>query len=122
MSQVDGKSEGAWQHEYQASTVGGFTVDPQAIPTLCKDLEDIRDRIVIFIHNSGSALMVRETGSDPTSLAAKQKFNDNANAALNAAQRYVDQLHKVISELGQIAQRYQVTEDSNAANLRGAGK
>lgn len=65
-------------------------------------------------------MMIRPLGADAVSSDAAEAFNENAQAAIDAAFGYLEELKAVLDGLDQAAKAYNLVEDTNTQTFRQA--
>jgi hypothetical protein len=63
---------------------------------------------------------MRPLGADPVSRDTADAFNENTQAAINAARGYLTELEGVLDALDQAAKTYNLVEDTNTQTFRQA--
>jgi hypothetical protein len=97
-------------------------VEPDQVLRLRNRLAAVRDRVENFLRDKAEALNVRPLGADPVSAETAQAFNENAQAAIDAASGFVDELNRVLGSLDQAAKAYNLVENTHAQAYRLAGQ
>ena len=96
-----------------------LVVNPDQVLRLKRRLEDCRQQVRDFMRSQKQDLVnVPPPGADPCSARAVGALGRNGQAALDAAQGFVDKLRNVINSLDEAARLYGLTEESNADRLR----
>lgn len=97
-------------------------VEPGEVIRLRNRLAAVRDQALKFLAENRERLYVRPLGADPVSAQTAQAFNENAQAALDAAWGFHDELTRVVDSLDQAAKAYNLTEDTHEQVYRQAGR
>lgn len=95
-----------------------MSVDPDKILQLKAELEPIRDEVETFLNTKGRTMAMRPLGADPVSNETAEAFNENAQAAIDAAWGFRDELTNVVDTLGEAARTYRLVDDTHAQNFR----
>jgi len=93
-------------------------VDPTMILQLKAELQPIHDEVHDFLVYEAEGMVVRPLGADPVSRETADAFNENSQAAIQAAWGYVDELKNVLDTLDQAARDYNLVEDTNEQTFR----
>lgn len=93
-------------------------VDPDQVLGLKAELQPIYDEVTSFLNHKAPAMMMRPLGADPVSSEAAEAFNENVQAATDAAFGYLDELKAVLDALDQAAKTYNLVEDTNTQTFR----
>ncbi len=99
-------------------TTSILRVAPEQVLSLKAKLQPIHDEVAEFLQVRAQAMMMEPLGADPVSIDTAQAFNENAQAAIDAAQGFLTQLEGVLSALDQAAKTYNLVEDTNAQAFR----
>lgn len=93
-------------------------VDPDQVLQLKAELQPIHDEVENFLNHRAPAMMMRPPGADPVSSDAAKAFNENAQAAIDAAFGYLNELKQVLDTLDQAAKTYNLVEETNTHTFR----
>jgi PE family protein len=93
-------------------------VDPAQVLQLKAELQPIYDEVEEFLARRAPVMMMRPLGADPVSSETAQAFNENSQAAIDAARGYLAELKNVIGTLDQAAKTYNLVEDNNTQVFR----
>ncbi|HWE91104.1 MAG TPA: PE domain-containing protein [Pseudonocardiaceae bacterium] len=121
MPLIDGAGIGYWAAQGTSTPAGSFSIEPEVIPQLRADLDDIREQAKEFLRSRNFQIKLYPLGSDPASGATADVHNTKADAAVAGIQGYIEVLDSVIASLDEAAKQYGITEDANTASFqRGA--
>lgn len=93
-------------------------VEPDQVLQLKAELQPIYDEVKDFLNTKAPAMMMQPLGADPVSSDTAQAFNENTQAAIDAAFGYLDELKGVLDALDQAVKTYNLAEDANAQLFR----
>jgi hypothetical protein len=97
-------------------------VEPDQVLQLKAELLPIYDEVERFLHIKAPAMMMQPLGADPVSSETAQAFNENTQAAVDAAWGYLEELKGVLNALDQAIKTYNLVEDTNAQAFRQANQ
>jgi PE family len=106
---------GATGSSQSASTL---RVDPTQVLRLKAELQPIHDEVETFLNHKAPAMMMRPLGADPVSSETADAFNENTQAAVDAAFGYLNELKSVLDALDQAVKTYNLVEDTNTQTFR----
>lgn len=95
-------------------------VEPDQVLQLKAELQPIYDEVRDFLADKAPAMIMRPLGADAVSNDAAEAFNENTQAAIDAARGYLDELKAVLNALDQAARTYDLVEDTNTQTFRQA--
>lgn len=87
-------------------------VDPDQVLALKADLQPIHDEVEKFLNTNGRMMAMRPLGADPVSRETADAFNENAQAAVEAAWGYLNEIAGVLEALDQAVKTYNLVEDT----------
>lgn len=93
-------------------------VEPDQVIRLKNELQPIYDEVDEFLWARAPSMAMKALGADPVSSDAAEAFNENAQAAVDAARGYLNELKAVLDALDQAAKTYSLTEDERAQTFR----
>jgi len=93
-------------------------VEPDQVLQLKAELQPIHDEVEEFLNTKAPAMVMQPLGADPVSRETAHAFNENAQAAVDAAFGYLNALKGVLGALDQAAKTYNLVEDTNAQTFR----
>ncbi len=93
-------------------------VDPDQVLQLKAELQPIHDEVYEFLNRKASGMMMRPPGADPVSSDTADAFNENAQAAIDAARGFMGELKRVLDTLDQTIKTYNLVEDTNTQAFR----
>ena len=93
-------------------------VEPDQVLRLKAELQPIYDEVKNFLNHKAPAMTMRPLGADPVSFETAQSFNENTQAAVDAARGYLNALEGVLDALDQAVKTYNLVEDTNAQTFR----
>ena len=99
-------------------TTSTLRVAPDQVLGLKAKLQPIHDEVERFLNKRAPNMMMEPLGADPVSIDTAQAFNENAQAAIDAAQGFLTQLEGVLNALDQAARTYNLVEDTNTQAFR----
>jgi ElaB/YqjD/DUF883 family membrane-anchored ribosome-binding protein len=99
-------------------TTSTLQVDPDQVLQLKAELQPIHDEVENFLRSKAPAMMMQPLGADAVSNETAQAFNENTQAAIDAARGYLDELTKVLGALDQAVRTYNLVEDTNTQAFR----
>jgi hypothetical protein len=109
--------------DWTATTATGTStlrVEPDQVLSLKAELQPIYAEVEDFLYNKGRGMQMQPLGADPVSHETAVAFNENAQAAIDAAWGYLDELKRVLDALDQAAKTYNLVEDTNTQAFRQA--
>lgn len=95
-------------------------VEPDQVLSLKAELQPIYDEVEDFLNSKAPAMTMRPLGADPVSSETAEAFNENIQAAADAAFGYMNALKGVLDALDQAAETYNLVEDVNTQTFRQA--
>lgn len=111
-----------WTGETDTPGTGPSTstlrVEPEQVLELKAELQAIHTEVEEFLYGSGRAMTMRPLGADPVSSETAQAFNENTQAAVDAAFGYLEALEGILNALDQAAKTYNLVEDANTMAFR----
>lgn len=93
-------------------------VEPGQVLQLKAELQTIHNDVEDFLNTKAPGMTMRPLGADPVSRETAQAFNENTQAAVDAAFGYLNALKGVLGALDQAAKTYDLVEDNNAQTFR----
>ena len=98
-------------------------VDPEQVHALRDGIEQERVEVEKWlVANIRKLNYVPRPGTDPCSKESAEALSENGQAAVEAAQGYVQELRRVVQALGEIAHEYRLMDDESAGRLGGGTK
>lgn len=101
-----------------AASPSTLRVEPDQVLKLKAELQTIHAEVEEFLYGTGRAMTMRPLGADPVSSETAQAFNENSQAAVDAAFGYLEALGGILDSLDQAAKVYNLVEDTNAQAFR----
>jgi hypothetical protein len=99
-------------------------VDRESLPHLRRVFDTALTKLDVQINEAITAVRVSPWAGDPVSESAATRFNDHSvddtDSALNVLTAYQDRLKSASDALEQVAQQYQIVEDTNTASMQQA--
>lgn len=93
-------------------------VEPDQVIRLKNELQPVYDEVNDFLRTKAQGMVMRPLGADAVSSDAATAFNENSQAAAEAARGYLDQLKAVLDALDQAVRTYNLTEDDRVQAFR----
>jgi hypothetical protein len=108
-----------WTGETETSpSTSTLRVDPGQVLQLKAELQPIHDEVEKFLNNKAPSMLMRPLGADPVSSDTADAFNENTQAAIDAAFGYLNELKSVLATLDQAVKTYNLVEDTNTQTFR----
>jgi hypothetical protein len=99
-------------------------VDRESLPHLRRVFDNALSKLDVQINEAITAVRVSPWAGDPVSESAATRFNDHSvddtDSALNVLTAYQQRLKSASDALEQVAQQYQIVEDTNTASMQQA--
>lgn len=111
-----------WTGDTDTPDTGASTstlrVEPDQVLSLKAEIQSIYDEVGEFLELKTPAMMMQPLGADPVSSDTADAFNENTQAAIDAARGYMKALKGVLDSLDEVARTYNLVEDTNTQTFR----